>query len=172
MPSQEFGNIHLYTGDGFGMREIPLGIALRALGHGFRVVIIQFLGGGPHTGEYKAQDQLKGLSVVAFARPGAHIERPAPEDQFLAREGLDYARRLLHGANRPDLLVLDNINPAVVHGHLDHADVLDFLDNTPNNVEVFVTGHPAHADIARVCQVVTDGRGVKRVDRLGKGVAH
>lgn len=171
MPSQQFGNVHLYTGDGFGVREIPLGVALRALGHGYNVVIIQFLQGSKETGEYKLQEQLKPLSVVTFGRAGVDLEHPSAEDVFLAREGLNYARRQLQGNQRPDLLILDNINPAIVHGHLELSDVLDFVDNTPNNVEVFLTGNPAHDDLVNLCQVVTHGRKIKNVDALGHGVA-
>lgn len=172
MPSQEFGNVHLYAGDGLGVREIPFGFALRALGNGHSVAVIQFLRDNKETGEYKLQNALGPLSVVTYGRDGVNTAQPTPEDIFLAREGLNYARRLLREDQRPDLLILDNINPAIVHGHLDLPDVLDFVDNTPNNVEVFLTGHPAHDALIDLSQVVTHGRGIKRVDGLSRGIAH
>ncbi|MBI3119986.1 MAG: cob(I)yrinic acid a,c-diamide adenosyltransferase [Candidatus Kerfeldbacteria bacterium] len=172
MPQQHFGNVHLYTGDGFGAREAALGVALRALGHGYRVQIIQFLQDNPENGESKLQQQLSPLSVVTFSRPDVTVDHPRPEDMFLAAEGLNYARRVLQSSDRPDIMILDNLNPAVYHGHLDLQDVLDFVDNTPNNVEVLLTGHPSHDALLPFCQVVTEHRRIKQVDGLGKGIAH
>lgn len=64
------GQIHLYTGDGKGKTTAALGLALRALGQGFKVFIIQFMKGGAYTGEFiSAKNFLPNLEIIQYGRP-------------------------------------------------------------------------------------------------------
>jgi len=64
------GQIHVYTGDGKGKTTAALGIALRAIGQGLKVFIIQFMKGGAYTGEFiSAKNFLPNLEIIQFGRP-------------------------------------------------------------------------------------------------------
>ncbi|MBR9683589.1 cob(I)yrinic acid a,c-diamide adenosyltransferase [Candidatus Woesearchaeota archaeon] len=64
------GQIHVYTGDGKGKTTAALGIALRAIGQGLKVFIIQFMKGGAYTGEFiSAKSFLPNLEIIQFGRP-------------------------------------------------------------------------------------------------------
>src|SRR3989339_214497 len=64
------GQIHVYTGEGKGKTTAAMGIALRAIGQGMKVFIIQFMKGGAYTGEFiSAKNFLPNLKIVQFGRP-------------------------------------------------------------------------------------------------------
>ena len=126
------GLIQVYTGDGKGKTTAALGLALRALGHGWRVFFCQFLKGGGRTGELAAMAKLgPDLSYAQYGTGALIIGRPpAPEEIRLAREGLAAARQVL-AEGRADLVILDEIaaawrtwadNPdawfAMIHGEI------------------------------------------------------
>ncbi len=64
------GQVHIYTGDGKGKTTSTLGLALRTVGQGFSVYMIQFMKGGAYTGEYiAAKNYLPNFEIVQFGRP-------------------------------------------------------------------------------------------------------
>ena len=84
------GLIQVYTGDGKGKTTAALGLALRAVGHGMKVLIIQFMKGSSEIGEIKAAQKLAPyLTIVPMGR-GTFVSKdhPHPEDTKIAREGL------------------------------------------------------------------------------------
>lgn len=64
------GQVHVYTGDGKGKTTAALGLALRAVGQGLKVVMVQFMKGGKYTGEYvAANNYLPNFKILQFGRP-------------------------------------------------------------------------------------------------------
>src|SRR3989338_10188098 len=85
------GEVHLITGSGGGKSTSAYGVALRALGHGKKVVIIQFMKGRKDIGEFKFQKQIKNLEVKQFGRTGwVNLNNPSEKDKELASDGLAY----------------------------------------------------------------------------------
>ena len=77
--------LHVYTGDGKGKTTAALGLALRAVGHGLRVRVIQFVKADPKTGELRSARALDGLKIV---QSGAGFICGEPtEEEILGRDG-------------------------------------------------------------------------------------
>ena len=114
----------LYTGEGEGKTTTALGIALRAVGHGKRVVIVQFMKGRKSIGEYQIREKLKPLySIYQFGRPDFiyDVHHPLDMDKKLAKMGLGFAKRA--AKKKPFLLILDEINLTVAFGLLKTAEI-------------------------------------------------
>ncbi|MEM2309057.1 MAG: cob(I)yrinic acid a,c-diamide adenosyltransferase, partial [Candidatus Bathyarchaeia archaeon] len=89
------GYIHLYTGDGEGKSITAFGLALRAIGHGYKVIIIQFMKGRKDIGEYKIWKRLAPqYEIHQFGRKEfIDLNRPDPVDYVLARRALEFAKK-------------------------------------------------------------------------------
>lgn len=142
-PMKNRAILYLWTGNGWGKTTSAFGAALRALGHGYKVIIVQFMKGRKeHIGEYKIQPQLKNLTVRQFGRTGwVDLKHPGDEDKRLAQEGLGYAKKA--ALKKPFLLVLDEINLAARIGLVKKKEVLELLNNVPVGVHVYLTGRYA-----------------------------
>ncbi|MEJ5327514.1 MAG: cob(I)yrinic acid a,c-diamide adenosyltransferase [Candidatus Bathyarchaeia archaeon] len=169
------GYIYLYYGTGGGKTTNALGLALRTVGHGKNVVIIQFLKWKKDIGEYLIKDKLaphyeiyqfgrqawlgEEEKTAEFAGETFHVERVKSRDKALAKEALDFAARILM-EKRPHLLVLDEICLAVQWKLLDVHDVLKLLDNVPEETTVVMTGRLApkelidRADFVNIVELV------------------
>ena len=168
------GYVYLYYGTGGGKTANALGLALRSVGHGKSVVIIQFLKWKKDTGEYLIKDKLKPYyeiyqfgreawlgeedKVAEFGGEKFNIESPKSQDKALARKALDFARKVLK--RKPHLLVLDEISLATQWKLLEVKDVLKLLDSVPEETTVVMTGRSApkelidRADFVNVVQEI------------------
>lgn len=142
------GQIYLYTGTGAGKTTNALGLALRAIGHKRRVVIIQFLKWWKNTGEYKVRHMLKSYyEIYQFGRKGWHgLSNLGEEDKKLAEKALKFAEKIVK-EKKPHLLVLDEINLALHCNLLDVKDVIAFLNKLPAKTHVVLTGRYAPKEL-------------------------
>ncbi len=138
------GSIHVITGRGFGKTTSALGVALRCAGQGKRALIVQFMKGRKNVGEYKIAKRLwPNYDIRQFgATKWVNLKKPSEEDKRRAQEGFRFAEAILT-KERPDLLVLDEINLAVAIGLIDKKDVLEMLKNVPKKTTVYLTGRRA-----------------------------
>lgn len=155
-PKKRLGLVHVYTGEGKGKTTAALGVALKSAGHQLQVLFIQFCKGHKDYGELLAMARLRPyLDIVQFGRAEiTDFNNPAAFDIYLAQQGMDYARRAMTAA-RPDLIVFDEINPALHYGLVPLASVLNFLDNKHQNTEVILTGRFAPPEILNAADIVT-----------------
>ena len=155
-PKKRLGYIHVYTGTGKGKTSAALGLALRATGHNMRVLIIQFIKGHKDYGEILAQKRLSSnMEIVQFGTiDKTNVTDPQAVDVYLAREGLDFARKAMV-MNRPDILILDEINTAAYYKLIDIKELLDFLDNKHQETEVILTGRDAPKELLNAADLVT-----------------
>jgi len=171
-PKLRRGLVYLWTGTGAGKTTSALGVALRAVGHGQKVVVIQWMKAWKNTGEYKVQRRLRpDYEIHLFGRYGkikgwVDLKRPDQIDKQLAKDGLEFAK--LAVKKRPHLLVLDEINLACHIGLLDPADVVAFLDTVPPKTTVYLTGRFAPKKLIDRADFVTEIRQVKHP--MGKGI--
>ena len=128
--------LHLYWGDGKGKTTAAMGLALRALGHGRRVVVVQFLKDGT-SGEIAP---LRAAGAAVYACPNAKFTWLMDEaDKAAAREAS--ARALGQALAEPfDLLVLDEACAALKSGILDEALLRRAVAFAKSGREVVLTG--------------------------------
>lgn len=155
-PSLEFGITQVYTGEGKGKTTAAFGLALRAIGCGLNVYIIQFIKGGFDYGELHIVNELPRLKLATYGR-GQFIEggNPTEEDLRLAREAFEHSKKVIQ-SNEYDIVVLDEINVAVALKLLEVEEVLALIEDKPENVELVLTGRGAPDAIIEAADLVTE----------------
>jgi len=153
--------VQVYTGDGKGKTTAALGLALRAVGHGLSVCMIQFMKGSANYGELAAAAKLPGFTIVQTGRD-EFVDRknPAQVDVEMARDGLARAGAVLR-EGRHDLVVLDEINVALDFGLVTLEDVLGLIAARPPHVELVLTGRRAHPDVMKAADLVSEVLNIK-----------
>jgi len=149
------------TGDGKGKTTSALGQALRALGHGYRVAMFQFMKGRKYGELLAAEKHLPGL-VIRLCGLDSFVMRdnPAPVDVEMAREGFAQARQaVLSGAY--DMVILDEINVAVDFKLIPLKDVLDLVAEKPPALDLILTGRYAAPELIAIADTVSEIREVK-----------
>jgi cob(I)alamin adenosyltransferase len=163
------GTVQVYTGNGKGKTTAALGQALRACGHGLKVLMIQFMKGSKDYGEVLIRDSVPGFTLVQSGLP-TFVERgnPSEEDLRLAAEGLELARRAVRD-QVCDMLILDEANVAVDYGVIKLEDVLAIIKQKPATMELIITGRYAPEEIVRVADLVTEMKEIRHhyADGLG-----
>jgi len=150
-----FGLVQVYTGNGKGKTTAAIGQALRACGHGARVIMIQFMKGREY-GELKSAAHLPGLRIFQYGRD-EFVDKRNPEtvDIDLARQGFEKAAKIME-YHECDLLILDEANVAIDYGLLKLDDVLNLLQNKPAEMEVILTGRNAARELMAMADLVTE----------------
>jgi cob(I)alamin adenosyltransferase len=150
------GTVQVYTGDGKGKTTAALGLALRAVGHGLSVCVIQFMKGSRNYGELAAAAMLPGFTIVQCGRDEFVDRRnPAQVDIDMAREGLAKAAEAL-SAGKHDVVILDEINVALDFGLVALGDVLALIASRPARVELVLTGRAAHPEVVKAADLVSE----------------
>jgi len=153
--------IHVYTGEGEGKTISALGLALRAIGHGQKVVMIQFMKGRKNTGEYLIAKRLSPeFELYQFGGEDfIDVENPDKIDFELAERGFSFLKEIVK--KKPDLLILDEINLAIAVGLLKLDSVLDFLDEIPTEMTVILTGRRAPKELIKRSDLATEMKYIK-----------
>jgi len=169
MPEAHRGLIIVNTGPGKGKTTAAMGTALRAVGNGMKVLMLQFLKGSWHYGELDAVKAfgenfvMKQLGRGFVKVGGAETD---PEDIRMVEAAWQESRaEILSG--RWDVVVLDEINYAISYGMLDPEKVVETLKQKPEMVHVILTGRNAHPKIVEVADTVTEMRQVKHAYEAG-----
>ncbi|HET9952798.1 MAG TPA: cob(I)yrinic acid a,c-diamide adenosyltransferase [Candidatus Eisenbacteria bacterium] len=154
------------TGNGKGKTTSGFGCALRALGHDFRVAVIQFMKGRVYGELLVLRDRL-GVDVYQYGR-NAFVDpkRPDPRDIELARAGLDKAWEIVKGG-RHDLLILDEINVVTDFNLVPAEEVAELVTSRPRWMDVIATGRSAPAILTELADTVSEVREVKHHYRQG-----
>jgi len=160
------GYVQVYTGDGKGKTTAALGLALRASGHRMHTYVGQFMKGQSY-GELKA---LRGHPSITIEQYGdvhcIHRDEVTPDHVAQAHRGLERAREAML-SGKYDIVVLDEINVAIWFGLLSVEELLGFLDQRPENVELVLTGRRAPQELIERADLVTEMREVKHYYQQG-----
>ena len=163
------GLIIVNTGPGKGKTTAAMGTALRAVGNGMKVLMLQFLKGSWHYGELDAVKAFGDSFVMkqmgrGFVKVGG--ADTDPEDVRLVEEAWSEAEKAILGGQW-DVVILDEINYAISYGMLDPAKVVAVLKRKPDMVHVILTGRNAHPTITEIADTVTEMRQVKHAYEKG-----
>ncbi len=160
------GYVQVYTGDGKGKTTAALGLALRASGRGMRTYIGQFMKGQ----QYGELEALRDHPLITIEQYGdvrcIHREEVTPEHVAQAHRGLERAREAMR-SGQYDIMVLDEVNVSIWFGLLTVGEVLDFLEEKPERVEVVLTGRRAPLELIERADLVTEMREVKHYYQQG-----
>lgn len=163
----ETGLVQVYTGDGKGKTSAAFGLALRAIGRGLKVYIIQFIKGGFDYGELYATKQFSNLKLKAFGRGKFITEKPPEEvDIKFAREAFELAERVV-ASGEYDIVILDEINVVLNLKLIKLNDVVELTKDKPKHVELVLTGRYAPPEIIEVADLVTEMKEIKHPFRKG-----
>jgi cob(I)alamin adenosyltransferase len=153
----EKGLIQVYTGNGKGKTTAALGLALRAVGHGLKVLIVQFMKGKINYGEMQSVEKLSPyLTLIKVGHVNfVSKSQPDPMDVQLAQEGFLMAKKAIENKEF-DIVILDEINLAIDYGLVPLSDLLQVLDSKPETVELVLTGRNAKPEILEKADLVTE----------------
>lgn len=183
----EEGLVHVYTGTGKGKTTSSLGLALRAVGHNLKVVMIQFMKSGD-TGELFAIERyVPNIKIVQSGREAldekqmkifgfeqqqekqhenkltedeVYVFLPDEEEREACRRGLELAKRVVM-SGEIDLVILDEINCTMDKKLIAVKDVLELIKHKPKHVELVLTGRGAPQEIIEVADYVSEIKRVK-----------
>ena len=160
------GIIQICTGDGKGKTTAALGEAMRAAGHGMKVVVIQFLK-GTTAGEHLFVSQFHPFEIVQLA-VGSSFDKSDEQLEKEARETLACAEeKILNG--QYDLIILDEVFIAINKGFITTAQLVNFLDKKPDSLNLVLTGRNAPPEIIDRADLVTEMRNIKHPFEQGTG---
>ena len=162
----QHGYIQVYTGNGKGKTTASLGLAMRALGRNWKVLIIMFTKGGDDYGELNSFMNLspkisRNLKIVQAGLDRiVYKDNENADDEKAIKEGWELAKKAIKN-NEYQLIIMDEANIAIDLGILDVDEVVDVLKNKPEEMEIVLTGRNAHEKIVDIAHLVSKIEPVK-----------
>ena len=162
----ERGVVVLLTGNGKGKSSSALGMATRALGHGMRVGIVQFIKSWNNTGEQLFFDQFKQVDFHIMGTGFTWDTQDREKDRAAAVQLWQKAEQLLKDP-AIGLVVLDELTYMLNYNYLDEMTVITAIQNRPADQHVVITGRAAAGSLIELADTVSDIRDVKHAFRAG-----
>jgi cob(I)alamin adenosyltransferase len=163
----EKGLVIVHTGAGKGKSTAAFGMALRAVGHGMRVGVVQFIKGKWDTGERTVLEKFPDqVTIRAMGEGFTWDTQDRARDIASAEAAWAEAKRLIADASYR-MIVLDELNIALRYDYLDINDVLATLAGKPADTHVVITGRNAKPELIEAADLVTEMTLVKHPFRAG-----
>jgi|SRR3989338_3097884 len=161
------GIVQIYTGDGKGKTTAAIGLALRAVGQGFKVYMIQFLKSPKlSSGEFKMKNafgsnlKLERLNTSWWSlKSFKNDEHVARMKEFLKEEIIKLKDIISSG--KYNLIILDEINICLFYGLIDLKELTELIKNKPVDLEIVLTGRYAPEELKEIADLVTEMRLIK-----------
>ncbi|HEY8908942.1 MAG TPA: cob(I)yrinic acid a,c-diamide adenosyltransferase [Desulfosporosinus sp.] len=157
MPNLSQGLIQIYTGNGKGKTTAAFGLALRAVGHGFRVYIIQFMKGMDDQGELEGLKRLSPECQHEHFGGSGWVHKGELREEHIreAHKGFLRAQEIVLSGEW-DIIILDEIINALWFELISENDVLELLSKKPSHVEMVLTGRNASLTLMEKADLVTE----------------
>ena len=168
----QHGYIQVYTGDGKGKTTASLGLAMRALGRDWKVLLIMFTKGGNKYGELNSFRNLSekiSRNLTIYQAGTEHIvysDNITDEDKKVITDGWKLAQNAIKN-NEYNLIILDELNIATALGIIDVDDVVSTIKNKPDRMEIVLTGRDANQKIIDAAHLVSKIEPVKHYWDIG-----
>lgn len=166
--------IFVLTGKGKGKTTSAIGMGIRALGAGKRVLMVQFL--KIPTSEAKVLSQLENFTLRIFGEKGFPVPKEVlegnpklfeeggreivEEDRELAKQGWELAKRYVE-EERCDFLILDELTHAVNFGLLEKEEVFSFLEKFKDKLDIVITGRDCPKEILDMADLITEMQAIR-----------
>ncbi len=159
--------VMVITGNGKGKTTAAFGQALRAVGQGYKVCVIQFMKGRKYGEVLAAEQYLADLTIIQAGQDSFVMrDQPSAVDVELARQGFEQAREAVH-CQKYDMVILDEINVAVDFQLIAEDDVLDLVKNKPAGVDLILTGRYASKRMMDQADLVSEVLEIKHPYHTG-----
>ena len=160
------GYIQIYTGEGKGKTTAALGLTLRAVGAGKKVLFAQFVKGQKYS-EIKAIEQF--LPNVVLKQYGLKFfidKLPSEEDIKSAKAGLTELAEIIKSSDY-DIIVLDEVNIALYYDLFSVEELIEILMNKKEETELILTGRYAPQELIEIADLVTEMKEIKHYYQQG-----
>nr|WP_109396498.1 cob(I)yrinic acid a,c-diamide adenosyltransferase [Photorhabdus namnaonensis] len=161
----ERGILIVFTGNGKGKTTAAFGTATRAIGHGFRAGVIQFIKGTWENGEKNLLEQ-HGVNFHVMATGFTWETQSRETDTVACHQVWRHALEMLSDPNL-DLVVLDELTYMVSYDYLPLEEVITALNHRPEHQSVIITGRGCHRELLEMADTVTEMRPVKHAFDAG-----
>ncbi|SPD71735.1 conserved hypothetical protein [uncultured Desulfobacterium sp.] len=166
MGSDMKGYVQVYTGDGKGKTTAALGLAMRAAGAGLRVYIAQFVKGMKYAELITLARLSENITLKQYGRNCFIKNSPQEEDIRIAQEGLREVKEIMLSGNY-DVVILDEANIATFYNLFSVEDLINFINEKPEGVELVITGRKADPMIIDRADLVTEMKEIKHYYKDG-----
>jgi len=160
------GRVIIHTGDGKGKTTAALGTAFRALGHGHKVCVVQFIKGQGKYGERLLAEQLDNLEWHICGKGFVFKKEEIEADRQAAAEGFALARKLIE-SDCYDLVILDELTYLPTLGFLPVETIVEAIGNKPRRLTVIITGRNAAPELVALADTVSEINVVKHAYQSG-----
>ena len=164
------GLVIVYTGKGKGKTTAALGIVLRAVGHGYKVGMIQFIKGEWYYGELTSSKRLEPeFELIAAGRGFVGIiddDHPIEDHEKAAKDAIEVAKQKIASGDY-DIMILDEINYAVKLNLISQEDILDIIAAKPEKTSLVLTGNYVPEAVMDAADLVTEMREIKHPYQRG-----
>ena len=154
------GLLIVFTGEGKGKTTAALGMALRAAGHGLRVLILQFIKGSWSYGELEALKRFEEITTERLGSGFTWDKENLEEDARLAKAGWERAVVAMKESSW-DLIILDELNYVLSYQLLPLEPVLLALKQRRQELHIVITGRGAPEELVCAADLVTEMRAIK-----------
>jgi len=174
--------VYIFTGNGKGKTTSAIGMGIRAVGIGKKVLLIRFLKAKGSSSEEKVIEGIRNFGIKSFGRKGFFLPqtelkkkpelkrkgvKPLSEkDLELFQKGMALARKAAK-SKKYGLLILDEVIIALKFGLITKKELLDFLKENKERIDIVLTGRYCPKELIKIADLVTEMREVKHYYQKG-----
>jgi len=160
-PKTDRGLVMIFTGNGKGKTTAAFGQALRAIGQGYRVFVVQFMKGRRYGELIAAQKYLPNLTILRSGLDSFVMrDHPADMDIQMAQKGLAAAKKAIK-SGKYDMVILDEINVALDFKLIALAEIVELIKDKPAHLDLILTGRYAPPDLIYLADTVSEVKEIK-----------